>query len=253
MNGVVLERDGAVARIVVDRPHVRNAVDRAAMSALEAIIGELEVDDNVACVVFTGRDGFIAGGDVKDFASIPSADEGRAMSRWMNTTVRRLAQLPCPVIAAINGDAYGGGCELALACDIRVISAHAKMVFRQVAMGLTPGWGGGQRLARIVGRSKAILLLSTAASVDAPYALQLGLVDEVVEDAVSRATEIGGEIARHGKLAVRNTKRAIVRGEDLPLQAAIQLESELFGQAWGSDEHHAAVRRFLDRRNKPAG
>ena len=169
------------------------------------------------------------------------------MSLWMQGIVNRLDALPCPTIAAIGADAYGGGCELALACDMRVIAPKARLHFRQVAMGLTPGWGGGQRLARLIGRSRAIFLLATAAAVEAPRALGMGLVDEIADDALDRAEQIGRAIAKHSTLAVRNTKRAIVRGAEMPLRAAIDFEAELFAECWGSEAHHAAVARFLEK------
>lgn len=252
MAEVELLREGALAIVRVDRPLAKNAIDRAAMASLEAITAELEADTGVACAILTAAgDSFIAGGDLKDFASLEKSEEGRRMSLWMQSVLNRWEALPCPTIAAIDGDAYGGGCEVALACDLRVIAPEARLVFRQVAMGLTPGWGGGQRLSRLVGRARALRIYVTASALSAAEARAIGLVDEVAEEgatALEAARALAAQIASFSPLAVRNTKRALLRGEEMPLRAAIDFEAELFGQTWGSPPHVAAVRRFLGRK-----
>lgn len=250
MTEVQLSREGAIAIVTVDRPSAKNAIDRAAMAALGEIVIELENDRDLACAIVCGAgDHFIAGGDLKDFTALSNSDEGRRMSRWMQSVLSRWAMLPFVTIAAIDGDAYGGGCEVALACDLRVIASHAKLHFKQVAMGLTPGWGGGQRLARCVGASRALLIYATAASVGASEALSMGLVDVVAADrsALAEARLLAGDVASKPRLAVRNTKRAIGRGLEMPLEEAIAFEAEMFAETWGSPDHRAAVEAFLRR------
>lgn len=250
MNGVRLEREGGVATIVIDRPAARNAIDRAAMRALEMIVGELENDPAVAAVILTGGGrGILSGGDINDLAQIPTAAEGEAMAHDIGGTLRRLSLLPCPVIAAIRGDAYGGGCELALSCDIRIIGRDKKMVFRQAAMGVSTGWGAGQRLARLVGVGRAIMLLSTAASVRDTEALMLGLVDGISdgEDALDDAKVMARKIASFDVQTTRSIKAVILSGIDRPFDEAFADEARIFGATWGGEAHAAAVKRFLGR------
>ena len=145
-----LEDHGHCAWLVVDRPEAKNAIDLETMGQFETMIDDLAKRDDLVLLGIRGaNDVFIAGGDIKDLASIKDAESAAKMSRQMNEILVRLGQLDCLSVAAINGDAYGGGCELALACDVRVISNLAKLYFKQAEMGLTPGWGGGVRLARV--------------------------------------------------------------------------------------------------------
>jgi len=244
-----LDRQGDVAVVTLDRPAAKNAVDRATMKALHALIDEIESDASLGCAILTAAgDTFIAGGDLRDLAALTTAAEGRAMSLAMQATLARWAALPFPTIAAINGDAFGGGCEIALACDLRVIATGARMVWKQVAMGLGPGWGGGQRLQRLVGPSRALRWLVTSAAVGAEEALASGLVDRVDDRALAAAHELAAVICSSSRAAVRAVKRALVVGRDLPLGAAIDFEAELFGQLWGQGDHRAAVSAFLTRR-----
>ncbi len=251
MSGARLERTGAVASIVIDRPGAANAIDRATMHGLGAVVAELEADTSVAAVVVSaaGR-GILSGGDIYDLAKIPTAADGEAMSLHMGGVLTRLGALPCPVIAALRSDTYGGGCEIALACDIRVIHHAGKMVFRQAAMGVTTGWGGGQRLAKLVGAGRAIMLLSTGASLNATEALMLGLVDGIGdgEDVLEDAQEMAETIAGFDVDAVRSMKRAIVEGQGRPMQEALANEAKIFGATWGGDAHGRAVTAFLRRR-----
>lgn len=246
---VRLEREGPLALVIVDRPRAKNAIDRAAMRRLDSIVEELSGDDALAAVILAGAgDHFISGGDLKDLAELERPEEGRGMSVFMQSVLARWEALRCPTIAAIGGDAYGGGCEIALACDLRVMSRGSRLVFKQVSMGLIPGWGGGQRLSRLIGPSRALLLLVTAAAVGAEQALAIGLADEITEgSALEAARALGARIAAQPRAAVALTKRALVRGAELPKSLAIDLEAELFAQTWGSEDHRRAVRSFLQR------
>lgn len=250
MNSEVrLERQGAIAVVTVDRPGARNAIDRAAMAALENIVREIELDTSLVCAIITGAgDHFIAGGDLKDFVALERNEEGRRMSRAMQSVLWRWSNLPLVTIAAIDGDAYGGGCEVALSCDLRVIKSSARLVFRQVSMGLTPGWGGGQRLSRLIGNNRAIRIFATGATVSPSEALEMGLVDQVADrSALAEARTLAEEIAAQPHMAVRNMKRAITHGASMPLERAIAFEAELFAETWNSPDHRAAVEVFLKR------
>lgn len=249
---VRLHHEGALAIVTVDRPRAKNAIDLAAMDTLERLIDELEASPSVAAAIFTGAgDHFVSGGDLRDLSRLLTSGEGRAMGLKMQAVLTRWARLPCPTLAALDGDAYGGGCEIALACDHRVVSADARFVFKQAAMGLTPGWGGGQRLLRLVGPSRALAWLSTARAVTAEEALAAGLADERAppgQTALDAARAWGQRIAQQPRGAVRAIKQALVRGAEMPLRAAIDYEAELFAQAWGSGEHRAALQAFFDRK-----
>jgi enoyl-CoA hydratase len=252
MSGVRLEREGLIARVIIDRPGSKNAIDRTAMVELDAIVGALESDRELRAVIVSGAGGFfVSGGDLRDLSELTDPSAGFSMSRAMQATLARLAKLPAPSIAAIEGGAYGGGWEIAVSCDLRVMSLGAKIAFRQNAMGLTPGWGGGARLVRLVGPSRALLLLSTAAEVGAEEAHSLGLIDRVPSgSAVDEALKIAQAIAALPRDAVQTTKRALTEGAELPLDQAIENEARRFQETWGSEEHLARFRAFLESKAK---
>jgi enoyl-CoA hydratase len=245
-------KDAGVAEVVIDRPEVRNAISLRTMAELEAVVSDLEHDPEVLAVILTGAGdkAFVSGGDLKEFRSLRTVHDGREMSLRMGNILQRLHHLEVPVIAAINGDAYGGGCETALACDLRLAAPHARLGFRQIIFGVTPGWGGGQRLLRLVGRSKALELLLTGATLTAEEALAIGLVDRVVNtgDVRDAARELAARIAGHAPLAIRSIKRALTEGANMPLDAAIAYESELFSVTWGSEDHWEAEKAFWEKR-----
>jgi len=241
-----------VATITINRPNVRNAISLATMAELESVVTDLETDGEVMAVILTGsgEKAFVAGGDLKEFRSLRTVHDGRKMSLRMGNILQRLHHLEVPVIAAINGDAYGGGCETALACDLRLAAPHARLGFRQIVFGVTPGWGGGQRLMRLVGQSKALELLLTGATLTADEALAIGLIDRVVAEGnvLDAAHQLANQIAGRAPLAVRYIKRALARGADMPLDAAIAFEAELFSVTWGSEDHWEAEQAFWNKK-----
>lgn len=249
---LLYSKEGRVATITINRPDVRNAISLATMAELEAVVTELETDGDVLAVIVTGsgEKAFVAGGDLKEFRSLRTVHDGRKMSLRMSNILQRLHHLEVPVIAAINGDAYGGGCETALACDLRLAASHARFGFRQIVFGVTPGWGGGQRLMRLVGQPKALELLLTGATLTADEALAIGLIDRVVSEGnvFDAAHQLAAQIAGRAPLAVRYIKRALARGADMPLDAAIAFENELFSVTWGSADHWEAERAFWDKK-----
>lgn len=247
------ERD-RVALVTFDRPEVHNAVGLATMNELDRVLEYLQRAAHLAAVIVTGGGDrtFVSGGDLKEFEQITTHAAAAAMSRRMQLLMNRMSGLPVPVIGAINGDSFGGGCEVALACDLRVASNKARFAFKQVTIGITPAWGGRDRLVRLVGRSVALRLLLTGDVIDAEEALRLGLVDFVVEpaDVLSSAFEIARRIAANPTSAVHAIKRQVNDGEGLEEEEAMEFEADSFAQTWVSDAHHEALARWKGRRSK---
>jgi enoyl-CoA hydratase len=246
-------RDSALV-VTVDRPETKNAVDPAVHDALRDAIDRAEADPEVRAVVLTGAGAsFLSGGDLKFIREHPP-EETLALSQQMTALLDRLEALPLLVIAAINGYAYGGGCEIAVACDYRIAEARAKLSFRQAAMGLTTGWGAATRLSRLVPRSTALRLLATAEVLDAVRAHQVGLVDEVVPDGacVERACALASEVALVSPRAVAGMKRVLGAAYGgTSVSAAVsarELEWEVFRSLWGGEDHAEALEAFFAKR-----
>ncbi len=237
-----------VAIIIFDRPEAKNAIDRATMDELSRALDAVEAAPGLLAVIVTASgDSFVSGGDLKDLAHIPEPAEGRAMSIAMQAQLNRLAALSVPTFAAINGDAYGGGCELLLACDVRIMKHGAHLEFRQTAMGLTTGWGGGLRLVEAVGRAEAVLLLTTGVPVEAEEAQRCGLVQRLTDDPRALAEALAGRLRGRSLRAIRASKRMLTLAATLPPGEASKAELDAFESTWGSPEHRAAVTRFLTR------
>ncbi|GMV41580.1 MAG: enoyl-CoA hydratase [Myxococcales bacterium] len=249
---VEVGRADRVAVVRVSRPEVRNAIDRATMEELDAAIARLEGEADLGCVILAaeGERTFIAGGDLRDFASLDTPEKGQAMGARMQQILARLEALPVPTIAAVGGDAYGGGCEVALACDLRVMAEHAHLVFSQARLGLITGWGGTPRLVRAVGGGHAMRILLTGQYVGAREAQQIGLCAAIAPSGLALATalDLARQITRHPAASIRALKELVWRSAELPLGAATALENELFGQRWASEEHRRALREFFARR-----
>ncbi|RME00758.1 MAG: enoyl-CoA hydratase/isomerase family protein [Deltaproteobacteria bacterium] len=245
MKNLRYAEEGGIGYLTIDRPHVRNAIDLETMGELDLLLGRLEGKaPRVLILTGGGEKVFIAGGDLKSLDELRTVEEGREMSCLMQRNMARLSALSCPVIAAVNGHCYGGGWEVAVACDLRVVSESARFGFRQAAMGLMTGWGGADRLVDLVGRARAKFLLWTAATISAQEALEIGLADrlapegEVLESAVALAREI----MNNAPLAIRALKWAL-QAERSPEEAA-----ERLGRLWVSEDHQEAVRAFFERR-----
>jgi enoyl-CoA hydratase/carnithine racemase len=247
-----LEREG-VALITIDRPAVHNAISLATMAELDRVLNWLETSFQTAAVVLTGAGDriFVSGGDLKDFERLETHESAAAMSRRMQSLMARLELLPMPVIGAINGDCLGGGCEVALAADIRIASDSSHFGFKQVALGITPAWGGRRRLVRLVGRSKALMLLLSGELIDAHEATRIGLVDRVVPggQVVAAATELARQIADNPLLAVRAIKRAVNYDSASSDADSVEFEADLFAQTWISDDHKEALAARREKRS----
>jgi enoyl-CoA hydratase len=179
---VDLELDDGLAVLTIDRPHARNAISLDTMAELEKALDDLDSRADTRALVITGAGdrAFVSGGDLKELSAIRTVEEASAMAWRMRTICDRLAEFPAPVIAALNGHAFGGGAEVAVAADIRIAVDDAKIAFNQVALAIMPAWGGAERLATLVGRGTALLLAGSGTPVDATEALRIGLVDRVV-------------------------------------------------------------------------
>lgn len=252
MNGntVRLEREGGVAILTVDRPAKRNALNAAVRRELIEALDQLRGDDAVRVVVLTGAgdQAFVAGADVGEFAERSVEEQQMAMSG--RRVFEELAAFPLPTIAMIHGFALGGGCELALACDLRFAAATARLGQPEINLGLIPGGGGTQRLLRLVGPGQAMRLVVTGEIIDAAEALRIGLVERVFPAAELRegALEIARTVADRSPVALRAAKAAVRAAAELPLEQGLARETELFLDCFGSADGREGVAAFLAKR-----
>ncbi len=249
---VTFEVSGRVGVITLNRPVVHNAVDASVMAALEGILDDVEGRPEVRVLILTGagRRSFCAGGDLKYFAGLSSREEGRAMSRRMSAVLRRLADGPRPVIAAVGGDALGGGCEVLVACHLRIAAPHARFSFRQAAMGVVTGWGGGVRVLRLLGRARALRLLLTADTIDAAEARRVGLVDFVasdVEGLMDEATGLARRISGRAPESIAAFLDLARTYEAEGTAAAERREAELFEQGWVGEHFRRKVAEWTGK------
>jgi enoyl-CoA hydratase len=238
--------------VTVDRPEKLNVLDTRVLEELERGISAAESDPVLRCLVFTGggEKVFIAGADIGELAMLTPTG-GREHSRRGQVLLDRIEQLPAPTIAAINGYAYGGGLELAMACTIRVASENARMGLPETSLGIIPGFGGTQRLPRLVGRARALELVLTAEKrLTAAEAERIGLVNRVVPagQALSAALEIARKIRANGPTACRYALEAIRRGLDMPLAEGQILEASLFGLCAATEDMKEGMTAFLEKR-----
>ena len=244
-----LGRADRTAILRINRPEARNAINREAMGEFEEILDVLSDNGELGCVVLTGEGdrAFIAGGDLKDFSRLDSPESGQEMSARMQALLNRWEALPVPTIAAIGANAYGGGCEVALACDIRVMAQGTHLVFSQARLGLLTGWGGACRLVQCVGKARAMLILTTGEYLKAEEARDMGLVAEVAPEgfALAHALDIARKIVRHPRPAISAMKGAVLAAVQLESDAAQKVENDWFRKRWNSEEHRAAVAQFL--------
>ncbi len=248
---LLLERGDGYAVVTLNRPKVMNALNRALFAELDDAFAALANDSAVHAIILTGagEKAFAAGADIGELASL-SATDGQRLAQRGQAVFRRIETCGKPVIAAIQGFALGGGCELAMACTIRIASERARLGQPEVKLGLVPGYGGTQRLPRLVGKGAALKLLLTGDMVGAEEAFRIGLVDEVVpaEALMSRAETLARAIAQQAPLAVAACLRAVNGGYDLPLDAGLELEASLFGLACATEDKAEGTQAFLEKR-----
>jgi enoyl-CoA hydratase len=248
---ILFEIREPLAILTLNRPKVLNALNRQTFTELEKAFTELAASQSIRAILLTGAGerAFAAGADIQELASV-SAIEGQQLAARGQRIFDLIENCGKPVIACINGFALGGGCELAMACTLRVASESAKLGQPEVKLGLLPGYGGSQRLPRLVGKGAALKLLLTGEIVSAAEAYRIGLVDEVVPAAelLARAEHLALTIAANAPIAVRQTIAAVTGGYDLPLRAALELEASLFGLCCGTEDKAEGTQAFLEKR-----
>lgn len=245
------EREDAIATVTLDRPEVLHALDAAMFDELELVFAELARDHEILVILLTGSGerAFAAGADIRGLAET-DAVSGKRVSERGQQVMSQIERCGKPVIGCINGVALGGGCELALACTFRLASDKAKLGLPEVKLGLIPGYGGTQRLTRLVGRAQALKLMLSAEIVDAATALRLGLVEEVVPatDLMIRARALAQTIAALSPLGVTGVLEAVERSKDLPLDHGLAVEAEIFGRLCGTADKQEGLTAFLSKR-----
>lgn len=241
--------DGIVI-LTISRPQAMNALNSLFFKEMNNFLDEIEQQNGIRAMIITG-DGkaFVAGADISEMAEM-NAQQGRAFSEIGQHTFDRIENMEFPVIAAVNGFALGGGCELAMACDIRIASTFAKFGQPEVNLGLIPGYAGTQRLSRHIGLSNALYLLVTADMVNAEEALRLGLVQKVVaaEELMNEAKMIAAKIVSKGPLAIKKVKEVTRKGMQTDFSSACKIEADEFGALFGNGESGEGMKAFLEKR-----
>ena len=250
MSFVNYEVQGAVAILTINRPEALNALNSQVLSDLDEAITKVEADDGVHAVILTGAGrSFVAGADIGEMKGF-SARDGKKFGVHGGGVFLRLENLSKPVIAAVNGFALGGGCELAMSCDIRICSDNAMFGQPEVGLGITPGFGGTQRLPRIVGISKAMELILTAKVINAAEAERIGLVSAVYppEELMDKAMELANAICANAPIAVAESKRCIRMGMQTDIATGSAFEAEAFGVTCGTEDKDEGMGAFLEKR-----
>ena len=260
---VRIERDAAgVATITLNRPRVHNAMNFAAMERLARIIDALHDElasphagPRVVILTGAGTAAFSSGGDQQELHSLPEVEHGARLATVMGDALRALERLPVPVIAAVNGYALGGGSEIALACDLRVVAEDARLGLVHASLGLIPGWGGAQRLMRLVGYARAMEMMLSARPYSAAELHAMGVVNTLAPagEALPAARTLAARMAALDPATVRAVKGALQDGWRMPYDEALRAERARFPALWAADAHQDAVRRFLARRGKDEG
>jgi len=251
---VRVERRGAVAIVTIDRPHARNAIGLGTMDELDAAFAGLAGSDAAAAVLTGAGDrAFVAGGDLRELESVRDERFGAEMALRMRAVLDRIADSPFPVIAALNGAALGGGAEVAVACDFRIAAADARIGFTQILLGVTPAWGGLERLTQLVGRARALYLTTTGRVLSAPEAFSFGLVEEVVERAgfEERWLALAGQVASAPRSALGGIKATLAAYQPASHPELAEAAAGRFARAW-ADPRHWEMAAELERRRKEA-
>ena len=250
MSFVEIQKNGKTAVLTINRPEALNALNSQVLSDLKEALDELKKEADLRCLIITGAGpkSFVAGADIGEMSTM-NPKKGEAFGIAGNKVMSQVASFPCPVIAAVNGYALGGGFELALACDLRLASEKARFAFPETGLGITPGFGGTQRLARLVGPALASELIFTGRTVKADEALAKGVVSQVCapEELLDKAQELADTIAGRAPIAIRQAKKAIRGGLDLTLEKGLDYESECFGECFDSEDQKNAMKAFVEK------
>ena len=249
MEFVTYEQDGFVGVVTINRPKALNALNSEVLKEIEATFDAIDLDATRAVVLTgAGDKSFVAGADIGEMSTLTKA-EGEAFGKTGNDVFRKIETFPIPVIAAVNGFALGGGCEISMSCDIRICSDNAVFGQPEVGLGITPGFGGTQRLARLVGAGMAKQMIYTARNIKADEAYRIGLVNAVYtqEELLPAAEKMAAGIAKNAPIAVRNCKKAINEGLDADMDQAIVIEEKLFGDCFETEDQKYGMAFFLDK------
>ena len=254
MEFITYEVEGQIGIITINRPKALNALNSAVLDELDKTLDAVD-QEAIRCLILTGagEKSFVAGADIGEMSTLTKA-EGEAFGKKGHDVFRKLETFPIPVIAAVNGFALGGGCEISMSCDIRICSENAVFGQPEVGLGITPGFGGTQRLARIVGTGKAKEMIYGARNIKAEEAYRIGLVNNVypAEELMPAAKKLASTIARNAPIAVRNCKRAINEGIQVDMDQAIVIEEKLFGSCFETCDQKEGMNAFLEKRKVDA-
>lgn len=254
MEFITYEVEGQIGIITINRPKALNALNSVVLDELDKTLDAVD-QEAIRCLILTGagEKSFVAGADIGEMSTLTKA-EGEAFGKKGNDVFRKLETFPIPVIAAVNGFALGGGCEISMSCDIRICSENAVFGQPEVGLGITPGFGGTQRLARIVGTGKAKEMIYGARNIKAEEAYRIGLVNNVypAEELMPAAKKLASTIARNAPIAVRNCKRAINEGIQVDMDQAIVIEEKLFGSCFETCDQKEGMNAFLEKRKVDA-
>lgn len=250
MEFVKYQQDGFIGVVTIDRPKALNALNAQVLEELEKTFDAIDLEKTrVVVLTGAGEKSFVAGADIAEMSTLSKA-EGEAFGKKGNQVFRKIESFPIPVIAAVNGFCLGGGCEISMSCDIRICSENALFGQPEVGLGITPGFGGTQRLARLIGQGKAKEIIYTCKNVKAPEALNIGLVNAVypLADLMTEAKKLANKIANNAPIAVRMCKKAINEGYDLEIDEAVLLEANVFGQCFETEDQKEGMKAFLEKR-----
>lgn len=240
-----------IALIRIERPQVKNALNWKAMEDFASAVEEAHLLKDLRALIVTGAENaFSSGGDLKELYDFRSEQDGRRLMDGMTAALQRLTALPCPTIAAINGPARGGGAEIALACDMRVMSEDADLGMVHINIGISPAWGGGQRILRLVGYSRALEWLTTGHVLSSEEALLHRVANHLapIGESLNRAVDMARRISARPPAAVQVIKRMLDAGIQLPAPDAESFERSIFPSLWAADEHHQLVEMFFNRK-----
>lgn len=246
---VLYEESGAVGTITINRPKALNALNSQVLDELNKVLDNIDTN-KIRALILTGagEKSFVAGADIAEMSKL-TKQQGEAFGKKGNDVFRKLELFPIPVIAAVNGFALGGGCEISMSCDIRICSDNAVFGQPEVGLGITPGFGGTQRLARLVGQGMAKQMIYTARNIKADEALRIGLVNAVYpqQELMANAKKLAETIAKNAPIAVRHCKKAINEGMQVDMDKAIQVEEKLFGDCFETEDQRAGMGNFLEK------
>jgi enoyl-CoA hydratase len=243
------EEEDKIAILTINRPKALNALNSGVLDELDKTLSSIDTNKIRALIITgAGEKSFVAGADIGEMSKL-TKKEGEAFGKKGNDVFRKIENFPIPVIAAINGFALGGGCEISMSCDIRICSENAVFGQPEVGLGITPGFGGTQRLARLVGEGMAKQMIYTARNIKADEALRIGLVNAVYKQSelMDAAKKMAKTIAMNAPIAVRNCKKAINEGMQVDIDKAIVIEEKLFGDCFESEDQRAGMGNFLEK------